>query len=119
MKNLAEKIQFVKDFLKGLPEVSQQPISIEDVRYGVVDSFLFSKVKPDTNSVYTNARLIHTGFDSIKDFVAFAKANFQAQSLNGKTLIAYRPLSNNYHFQLVKVFNIKKPDDLDKYLVLM
>jgi hypothetical protein len=119
MKSLAEKLQFVKDFLKGLPEVDHQPISIQDVKYGVVDTFLFSKSKADINNVYTNARLILSKFDSIKDFVVFARANHKTISLRNTTLIAYRPLSNKYHFQLVKVFNIKTPDDWDKYLILM
>lgn len=119
MKSLAEKIKFVQEFLKGLPEVDNQPIKIEDVRYGVVDSFLFSKSKGDANNVYTNARLILSKFDSIKDFVKFARENHQAVSLRNTTLIAYRPLSNKYHFQLVKIFNVKKPEDWDKYLVLM
>lgn len=118
-KSLAEKLQFVKDFLKGLPEVDSQPIKIEDVKYGVVDSFLFSKSKADANNIYTNIRLIQTSFSSIKDFVSFAKNNHNTTFTIGKTLIAFKPLNNKYHFQLVKVFNVKKPDDWDKYLILM
>jgi hypothetical protein len=119
VKSLAEKIQFVKDFLKDLPEVDNQPVKIEDIKYGVVDSFLFSKSKPDANNVYSNAKLILSKFNSIKDFVSFAKENYKTISLRNTTLIAYRPLSNKYHFQLVKIFNVKKPEDWDKYLVLM
>ena len=119
MKTLQEKIQFVKDFLSHLPPVELADIKFEDIKYGVVDTFLLSKIKPDKNGIHSNAALIQMKFDTAEKFFKYAKENFSSEyALKSKTPVAYRLLNDNYHFKLIKAFNIKKPEDWDKYAIL-
>src|ERR1700722_499808 len=115
MKTLQEKIQFVRNFLSELPPIEIDQIKFEDIKYGFIDTFLLSKIKPDKNGIHSNMALIQMKFETAEEFFKYAKENFSsAHALKTKTPIVYRLLNDNYHFKLIKQFNIKKPDDWDK-----
>lgn len=113
----AAALAALKKILQEIEPTAQPDVLLaEDTRYGVVDGFLFDKAKPDKNGVYSNVKIIKRTYLSLKDLIV----EFQAKPNNfvNETVIAYKPINDNYHYLLIKKMNLK-PDNLEKYLLLI
>ena len=105
-------LQELKDFLATLePQIKPDVLLAQDTRFGIIDEYLFSKISPDKNGVYSNVKLISKSFDNMKDFIG----NFSIST--GQVAIAYRPVNDKYHWLLIRKLNMN-PENIEKYKLL-
>ena len=107
----------LKKLLQELePADYNEKILAEDTKFGIIDPFFLEKTKVDKNGNSTGLKTIQLSFDSLKDLIE----NIQKKPsiIEKKVVIAYQPVSDNYHYILVRKFNIDK-NNLDKYLLLI
>ena len=110
------KFELLNEFLGDSPIVENNVLSIiEDIKFGVVDSFLFSKAKHDDKNIYSNSKLILLRFNKLGDVAKYVANTKHHYELHNKTIISYRMINDNYHFQFIRVIN---KNDIDKYTIL-
>lgn len=71
-----EKIQFMQDLLKSLKKEFYDfrlpnPQLEDKIKYGIVDNFLFNKMRPDKNGYHANCKIIIKSFDELKSIIFF------------------------------------------------
>lgn len=112
-----QKLAALKLILKDLePDFDVKTLAAEDTKFGLVDSFLFSKSKIDDNGVCTNIKLITTTFNSMKDVIETLKN--RPYEFNNKTVISFKPVNDKYYFIFLRELKLNK-DNIDKYLLLI
>jgi hypothetical protein len=140
MQNTLEKFIHIVE-----PDIKPDILLAGDTKFGIVDSFLFEKNKPDKNDVYSNVKIILKSYDTMKELIVaiqedptiFDSSNIgrsQLQGVREKTIniskisqvvarkpmvaIAYKPVSDNYHYLLVRKLNLDA-NNLEKYMSLL
>lgn len=113
----AKSMAALKQFLKEIEPTSQPDVLLaEDTKFGIMDTLLFEKSKPDKNGIHSNVKLIQKSFNSMKELVLAVQAS--SQTFEKVATIAYKPLNDKYHYILIRKLNINK-NNLEKYLLLM
>lgn len=114
LQSIAALKQFLRD---SNPESQPNVLFVEDIRFGIVDKFIFDKQKPDKNDIYSNVKIIQKSFDSIQDLVKSIQDKSTILSLS-ITTIAYKPINDNYHYILIRELKMDKKN-MEKYLLLV
>lgn len=104
-------------FLKELePTIQPEVLLAEDTKFGIMDTLLFEKSKPDKNGVHSNIKLVQRSFNSMKELVEAFQSS--PHIFNNVATIAYKPVNDKYHYILIRKLNINK-DNIEKYMLLM
>jgi hypothetical protein len=113
----AKSMAALKQFLKEIEPTSQPDVLLaEDTKFGIMDSLLFEKSKPDKNGVHSNVKLIQKSFNLMKELVLAVQAS--PQTFDRVATIAYKPVNDKFHYILIRKLNINK-NNIEKYLLLM
>lgn len=106
--NLAALKQFIKE--QG-PSIKPDILFALDTKFGIVDSFLFERFKPDKNGIYSNIKIMKRSYNSMKELITSMTITD-----NKDSIIAYKPINDNYHYIFIRKLN---KDNLEKYLILL
>jgi hypothetical protein len=112
-----EKFASIMKYIKGCwPDAQPEVLMAEDTKFGIVDKFLFEKSKPDKNGIHSNSKIVQHTFNSMKELILTLQKS--ASIFEGKTVIAFKPINDKYHYIVLRELNINK-SNLEKYLLLM
>ena len=113
----SEIIEEIENILKNnLPTINISNIK-EEVKYGLIEKFLFDKIKPDKNNFYPNLTLIKYKNSSFREVINYVSENKHLEK--NYYLIMFKELENKWNFLVLKKFKTMNTQDLEKYLILL
>jgi hypothetical protein len=99
-------------------EIKEIVVRLKDVKYGLIDKWIFERIKPNKNNVYANSALITARNEKFEDFITFA-GKFLKNSQSEKIAIMFQPADYEYNWVLVKKIENLTPEKIQKYLLLI
>ena len=87
-------------------------IKIEKTLFGIVDPFLFSKIKTDKNGISYGSGIMLNTFETIQDLIKVFLKN--PEIFKNKLVVEFQQTSSKYHF----IFK-RKLSNIDKYIALI